>query len=638
MRKSIWIRIIAMLLVIVLTGCSALTMGPVDSQPQTDSSTTGTTGQDNKTTESTDTTENTEDPVDPTTDTETVPAEDELSDAQKNAIAMLYHLATTTEEICISKNNRVILEDIYTALLNEINPGAIDETTQDHLENIRSVIGDFLNIQSKREQLQYIYNQQKAAAMKEAVPDPLAILSMTNSLNWKKLALNVVYTVVDSYTNYKSANNSADQEFFLSGWELDDKEMDVVRKNRDSAFDYMTDIVQQYGSEEDKKTLGKLTLNEKAITDFAEICAIDEVYRKIERLTSKEETYKLFGNYWLELADCYFEIENYEKCLECVKKYNDLEIDIFRKDFNIVPILPKAITAARAVYAGDEYIQQAKTFADAIIENANDDEWSVRYFAAQTYMDLFAKTNNRDYLETAYKIIKENVTILIEEQDSLNKTYLADVQKATLDEKQAKKLSDKEKKAEQKRIDAYNDALEDARKIELPPLYEPLVLNCDLLFALAEELKIDNSAKTTISSMLQTEKSGIFLSSPVNSKYRFTNTEFNYTVGLSKESIVIPANLLTPGASVIITVTAGSETTTLDDFEIKEVKREGASVDTFKAEYTSKKLKDYKWSADATIKIEIINGDYCNPVILNYKVKEYKDNWIFPDSVTFEQL
>ncbi len=637
MRKSIWIRMIAMLLVIVLTGCSAPTMGPVDSQPQTDSSTTSTTGQENETTGSTDATENTEDPIDPTTNTETEPKE-ELSSAQKNAIAMLYHLATTTEEICISKNNRVILEDIYTALLNEINPGAIDETTQDHLENIRSVIGDFLNIQSKREQLQYIYNQQQAAAVKEAVPDPLAILSMTNSLNWKKLAINVVYTVVDSYTNYKSANNSADQEFFLSGWELDDKEMDVVRKNRDSAFDYMTDIVQQYGSEEDKKALGKLTLNEKAITDFAEICVIDEVYRKIERLTSKEETYKLFGNYWLELADCYFEIENYEKCLECVKEYNDLEIDIFRKDFNIVPILPKAITAARAVYTGDEYIQQATSFADAIIENANDDEWSVRYFAAQTYMDLFAKTNNRDYLETAYKIIKENVTVLIEEQDNLNKTYLADVQKATLDEKQAKKLSDKEKKSEQKRIDAYNAALEDARKKELPPLYEPLVLNCDLLFALAEELEIDNSAKTTISSMLQTEKGGIFLSSPVNNKYRFTAIEANYTVDLSKESVVVPANLLTPGAAVIITVTAGSKTTTLDDFELKEVKREGNSVDTFKAEYTSKKLKDYKWSADATIKIEIINGDYCNPVILNYKVKEYKDNWIFPDSVAFEQL
>lgn len=638
MNKSIWIRIVAMLLVIVLTGCSAPTMGPVDSQSQTDSNTTDTTGQENETTASTDATENTGDPVDPTTNTETEPVGSELSDAQKNAIAMLYHLATTTEEIRISKNNRVILEDIYTALLNEINPGAIDETTQNHLENIRSVIGDFLNIQSKRDQLQYIYNQQKAAAMKEAVPDPLAILSMSNSLNWKKLAITAVYTVVDSYSNYKSANNSVDQEYFLSGWELDDKEKEVIRKNRDSSFDYMTDIVQQYGSEQDKKALGKLTLNEKAITDFAEICAIDEVYRKIERLTSKEDTYKLFGNYWLEMADCYFEIENYEKCLECVKKYNDLEIDIFRKDFNIVPILPKAITAAQSVCSGEEYILHAKAYADAIIENANDDEWSVRYFAAQTYMDLFTKTNNREYLETAYKIIKENVTVLIDEQNNLNSTYLADIQKATLDEKQAKKLTDKEKKAEEKRIDAYNDALEDARKIELPSLYEPLILNCDLLFALAEKLETDKSERTAITNILQTEKSGVFLSLPVNNKYCFDTPETSYSIELSKENLVIPANLLSQGAKIVVTVTNGDKTTIFDDFEIKKVTREGKTVDTFKAEYTSKKMKDYKWSADARIKIEISNGGYCDSVVLNYKVKEYKENWIFPDSVTFEKV
>ncbi len=49
-------------------------------------------------------------------------------------------------------------------------------------------------------------------------------------------------------------------------------------------------------------------------------------------------------------------------------------------------------------------------------------------------------------------------------------------------------------------------------------------------------------------------------------------------------------------------------------------------------------MKDYKWSADARIKIEISNGGYCDSVVLNYKVKEYKENWIFPDSVIFEKV
>ena len=630
MKKSILIQIISLLLVFVLVGCNA---------PVTPSNDTVDTGSNTNATEDTNTDTsipgNSDNIITDTSDDST---EIELSDMQKNAIAMLYHLATTTETIRISKDNRVILEDIYTSLLNEINPGAIDETTQDHLDNIRIVIGNLLNIQSKREQLQYIHNQQKAAAMKEAVPDPLAILSMTNSLNWKKLALNTVFTVVDSYNNYKSANDSADQEFILSGWELDDTEKEVIRKNRDNSFNYMTDIVQQYGSDENKIDLGKLTLNEKEITDFAEICAIEEVYRKIERLTSKEDTYKLFGNYWLELASCYFETENYEKCLNCISKYEDLGIDIFRQDFNIVPLLPKAITAARETYSEKEYISYAQKFADAIIENSSDKDWSVRYFAAQTYMDLFAKTNNQAYLEKAYKVIKENVNLLIDKQQDLNKTYLSDVQKETLGEKESKKLSKKELKAEQKRIDAYNDSLEEARKTELPPLYEPLVLNCDLLFALANELKIDNSEKTVINKILQTETNGVFLSDAVNDKYCFDTTPKDYSINLKKDKVIVNANLLTQGSTIKITVVDGKETTVFDDFNIKSVNRTGKTVDSFEAQYDSKKMRSYKWSSNAKIKVEISNGKSFETVVLNYKVKEHKGNWIFPDSVTFEKV
>ena len=72
-------------------------------------------------------------------------------------------------------------------------------------------------------------------------------------------------------------------------------------KNRDQAFDYMVDIVQEYGLD------GKLTLNEEAIKNFAEICDIESPREKIRRLQSEYKTYKMLGNYWLELANCYFE-------------------------------------------------------------------------------------------------------------------------------------------------------------------------------------------------------------------------------------------------------------------------------------------------------------------------------------------
>ena len=150
-------------------------------------------------------------------------------------------------------------------MLNDINPGAVDEITQSHLRNLRDIIKSYLNISVKRERLQFIHNQEKAAAMRSAVPNPLAILSVSNALNWKKLALTVVYTAVDSYNNYKRVGENADMAFIMSGWELDDEEKDTVMKNRDRAFDYMVDMVQEYNLD------GLKTLNEKAIEKFAEI-------------------------------------------------------------------------------------------------------------------------------------------------------------------------------------------------------------------------------------------------------------------------------------------------------------------------------------------------------------------------------
>lgn len=149
---------------------------------------------------------------------EDVPNEEELK--KLNSFSMLCYLAIISEQIQSSKDNRVMLEQIYNELLNDINPEAIDDLTQTHLTNLRTAIKSYMNIITKRERLQYMYNQEKAAAIRSSVPNPIGILAMANSLDWKKLALTTVYTVVDSYTNYKNASDAADNEFLMSGWEL----------------------------------------------------------------------------------------------------------------------------------------------------------------------------------------------------------------------------------------------------------------------------------------------------------------------------------------------------------------------------------------------------------------------------------
>ena len=549
MKRTNMLRILTILLTISntfsLTGCGSSstpivsdnTTPSVSQEPTTtpgnDSKPTGETIEPSSATTQEEAITQEEEIPESTEATTVIPTEEQkdeygLTEQQRNSFSMLYYLAITAEEIRISKDNRLILDDIYTSLLNDINPGAIDETTQDHLKNLRDIIKSYINISVKRDRLQYIYNQDKAATIRSAIPNPLAVLSMTNSFDWKKLATSVVYTVVDSFNNYKRANESVDKEFLMSGWELDDEETATIQKNRERAFDYMVDIVQEYNLD------GKLTLNEKAIEKFAEICAIESVQQKIRRLESEENTYKLLGNYWLELADCYYETSQYQKCLDCVEKYNELATGIYRMDYNYVQILPKAIVAAQTVYSGDEYVTNVKAFADAIMENTTTEEWSIRYFAAQVYLDLYARTSESDYLDDAYNIAYDNVTILLDEQRAMNVTYLEGVKELTVDEPDYRFMTEEEKKEveqeykdEQKRLKAYNKSLKETRKTELPSLYEPLVLNCELLFALADEINISNQEKSEIEAILQTGSNGVFMVDPINAHYSFSTNDFS---------------------------------------------------------------------------------------------------------------
>lgn len=564
---------------------------------------------------------------------------------EHNSFSIMYYLAITAEEIRTSKENRLILDDIYTSLLNDINPGAIDEITQDHLKNLRDIIKSYLQISTKRERLQYLYNQNKAAAIRSAVPNPLAVLALANSTDWRKLAMTTVYTSVDSYNSYKNASASADKEFLMSGWDLDDEEVATVQKNRDRAFDYMVDMVQEYNLD------GLKTLNEAAITKFTEICAIEAVPEKIARLEAEKGKYCLLGNYWLELASCYFENSQYDKCLESVLMYSEVFSGIYRKDYNLVKVLPMAIVAAQQTCSGEQYVSVISKYADAIIENTeiSTDDWSTRYFAAQTYLDLYAKTNQKEFLEKAYQIAYDNMTVLLGGQRTLNTQYFNDVKANYVTVKEPdynymsaeeKKVKKQEYKDEQKSADAYNDALKKARKTELPSLYEPLILNCELFFALADKLNISDSQKANIEAILKTDTNGIFVSKPINDAFSFNHKEYSYSIELTKDKIIIPADLLTADASIIATVMENGKSETFDDCSVTKVEREGGTIDTFTVTVSSKAFNKHEWTADSKVSVVITYGAaYDKTVTFNFVVTKFEHRWYwFDDKVVFEAL
>ena len=158
---------------------------------------------------------------------------------------MLNHLAVLTQEINASQNSRLYLEEAYSSLINNTYPNAVDSRTLSQLANILDTLEKHRMIAVKRERLEYMYEQNRAEALRAAVPSPLGLMSAVQSFSLAKLAASVVYLAVDSAASYASASAQADMQHLLDGWVLDDEAAAALHDSRKDAFGSSTCRCQQ---------------------------------------------------------------------------------------------------------------------------------------------------------------------------------------------------------------------------------------------------------------------------------------------------------------------------------------------------------------------------------------------------------
>jgi hypothetical protein len=286
------------------------------------------------------------------------------------------------------------------------------------------------------------------------------MLSVVQAGSPLKIAASVLYLAVNAASSYASAKDAADFQYLQDGWELDDQEAAELHNSRKAAFSYMLSMVR------DNDLPGDYALNENAVSSFVEWKNNTNLERRKSWLEKNEETYKVFGPYWLEMARIHYEAEEFEKCLEDIKQYQSVSTRIFRKDHDYAETLPIAIISAKETKDSKDYIALADEYAASILKNTDDTDWSLRYFVAQIYMDLYASTKNATYLDNAYQIAFNNVNVLVDQQKELNAAYISD-----LEEVEADKDATKREKSEVKQ---YNKMLKEERKVELPPVSEAL--------------------------------------------------------------------------------------------------------------------------------------------------------------------
>ena len=525
--------------------------------------------------------------------------DDGLTPTMRNSINMLNYMTSLTQSVNEEKGNQMFLEKAYNSFDN-LFPNSVDTKTQAQITNLMDTVQGYRMISVKRERIEYIYEKNRAQAFRKAIPNPIGLLSAVSSGDPLKLAASVLYMVVDSASNYEAATSQADLQFLKDGWELDDQEANELHSSTKNALNYMYDMVRDYDIP------GDYALSKGAVEDFVTWSGKpdSQLERKISWFETNQRTYAEFGPYWLELAKDYYNNGDYKKCLDAVNRYEKISTRIFRKDIDYANTLPMAIVSAREVLSRDEYVSVANKYCSIIHDNTKDEDWSIRYFTAEIYMDLYAITKDDSYMESAYRLTRENVNVLVDEQRALNASYLADVKEA----KAKKGATDREKDDVKK----YNKLIKEERKTALPPVSEALYLNSDLLFELAKKMNVDSAEQKRIENILHEKGDSIFLSKALDDRFWFDKVSESLDadqidVSFEGDKFIIPASCVTDRSTVEVNVSGTDGTTKSGKWSVTDVKRPKGVKDcsVFSVTYEGNKSDKYKFKGGETVTIKV---------------------------------
>ncbi len=528
---------------------------------------------------------------------------DSTTQEQMTALAMLNHLTILTQETNDSKNSRLFMEHAYSELINNTYPNSVDSRTLSRLTRLLDTMEKYRMINVKRERLQFIYEQNQAQAIRSAIPNPLGMLSTVQALTPARLVASIAYMAIDAVASYESAKAAADLQFLKDGWELDDEEAEELHQSRKDMFNHMVNIVNDY------KFDGDLALTEETVTEFSRWKNEPNVVARIQFFEANQKTYKAYGGYWLALAQSYYENGEFQKCIASLETYEGMKARIFRRDFEYAKVLPMVIAAAEQVFQTDEYVENASRWAEAIISNTRNEDWALRYFAAQTYISLFDKTQNDKFLKSAYDAALNNATNLLHGQQEMNAKYLAAVKEEVIPKDATNEMKEEVKKV--------NTMLKENRKTELAPVSDALVLNCELLFSLADMIGVSEAEKVRVDAILHPEKTRLFLAESLDNKYWFNLEKVtavdDIDLAFSGTGMVVPAEFVTPDTTIEVSVKEkdSEEALVLTDWRLDKVERKTeGDISTFAVVYLSDDARNHTWGpeSDITVTVKSVPG------------------------------
>ena len=445
----------------------------------------------------------------------------------QRSIAMLNYLASQAVSVIESKDSKLLLEDLYQQLYNNVNPEDIDQDTQRLVLRMLNQVENIRLVSVQRDRLQYLLEREQAQAIYNAIPDTLGIIG-TVYMGVKRGDLiagvaSAIGLTAQSLLRVKQAQGKNDIEFMKQNWALDDKNSRYFHELRTDVLEYLWKITDIYHLPKTD------SLNEKAIKNFFTIQHDSNRTRKLQNLKNGEALYSKYAPYWLELANVYYENAEWQKCIDAIERYEKAQSNIFRKDFDYAHVLTKRVVALQNLYMGKDsglYLELVGRSLKIIEDNIEVSDSLTYYFVAMTYLNMASIENNitnkQAYLDKAYSHLVHNVSMFSRASEEQIAAYLNPIQIPQIDKIQ---LNSKEK------VKDMEKRLIKERKTELPPFNSLLILNYNTLFNLMNEMNISTTERTRINALVN----DAFINPFVREKYLGeTSDSFENAIKLKK--------------------------------------------------------------------------------------------------------
>ncbi|MCH3917374.1 MAG: hypothetical protein LKE40_07920 [Spirochaetia bacterium] len=404
-------------------------------------------------------------------------------DSSDISLALLNQLTLTANQVLEEQDNRLMLDDIYSSLLNNYDPSIIDETTQFYIHELLDDIENFRITDIERQRLQILYEHEETQAIKQAIPSPISIMGMSYMIRDPLRAIvAVVGTASSSVSSYAAAKDSIDLEFMQKNWKLDDQERATIHNLNESIFDY---IIYQTNAGNLNKTD---SLSQESLSEFVKNTNDKIIVRRLQWLLDNQAVYAKLPDYWLALSKTYYENGKYQGCLDALKSYKNLVNNdhIYRKDIKFGQALTRGVVAFGYVCNDPvKYHATILQMLQTILDNTSNDDWLQRYFCAVTYLSIASDdfSDKNACIDKAYVLVRSNIIELSKQQENSLQTYVMPVKK--IPEKKLKAMTKERRDAVEK---DYKQLIK-SREHELPPLSPAYLQNIQFLLQIQREEK-----------------------------------------------------------------------------------------------------------------------------------------------------